>query len=160
MNNRYVTRTGGPARIIVSRILPGSDLLQAIKGIVAEEGMRSGIIVSAVGAMERVRLRNLRKVPKSYPITDANRAFAVIGKTCEILTLSGDIYKVEGEVQPQVHVHGVFSFMDEGVISTVGGHLLDGCIVVGFAEVYLMELAGIEMIKGFDKETQTSQLFA
>lgn len=160
MRSRYVSRAGTPARIIVSRILPGSDLLQAIQEIAAEEGMRSGIIVSAVGAMERVRLRNLKEVPEEYPITDANRAFGRVERTCEILTLSGDIYQVEGEEQPQVHAHGAFSFVEDGKVTTVGGHLLAGCIVVAFAEVYLMELTEIEMTKRFDEETQTLQLFA
>ncbi|HIE28024.1 TPA: DNA-binding protein [Candidatus Poribacteria bacterium] len=160
MKNRYVKRAGKPARIIVSRILPGSDLLQSIREIVAEEEIKYGIIFSGVGAMERVRIRNLKEVPEKYPITDANRDFRTYDLTCEILTLSGDIYEVEEENLPQVHVHGTFSFVQDGKVSTVGGHLLPGCIVVGFAEVYTMEISEIEMIKRFDEETQTTQLFA
>ena len=160
MSNRYVTRAGTLARMIVCRILPGSDLLQAIKEIAVEEEIRSGIIVSAVGALEKVRVRNLKEAPEEYPITDANRDFGTVKGPFEILTLSGDIYESEGEAGPQVHVHGAFSLVKDGEISTVGGHLLDGCIVLGFAEVYLIELAGIEMTKRFDEETQTLQLFA
>ena len=52
------------------------------------------------------------------------------------------------------------SFVEDEKVSTVGGHLLEGCIVVGFAEVYIMELTEIEMVKRFDEETQTTQLFA
>ena len=159
MNNRYVTRSGKFARIIVSRILPGSDLLQSIKDIVAEEEIKYGVIFSAVGAMEKVRIRNLKEAPEKYPITDANRDFRTIEKTCEIITLSGDIYEVEGENLSQVHIHGTFSFAEDEKVRAVGGHLLEGCIVVGFAEVYIMELTEIEMIKRFDEETQTSQLF-
>ena len=59
-----------------------------------------------------------------------------------------------------MHAHGTFSFLEDGKISTVGGHLLEGCIVVGFAEIYIMELTEIEMIKRFDEETQTTQLLA
>jgi len=159
MNNRYVTRAGKLARIIVSRILPGSDLLQSIKDIIAEEEIKYGLIISAVGAVEKVRIRNLEEVPEEYPITDANRDFRTIDKACEMLTLAGDIYQVEGKNLSQVHIHGTFSFVEDEKAHTVGGHLLEGCIVVGFAEVYIMELVGIEMIKRFDEETQTSQLF-
>jgi predicted DNA-binding protein with PD1-like motif len=135
-------------------------LLQAIRDIIASQEIESGIIVSAVGALERARIRNLKEVPEQYPITDTHRDFRTIEKVCEILKLSGDIYAVKGESQPQVHVHGTFSFIEDEKVTTIGGHLLEGCIVASFAEVYIMELTEIQMIKSFDEETRTTQLFA
>lgn len=160
MKLRYVMHTSKPGRIIVSRILPGSDLLQAINSIIAEGKIENGIIVSAVGLLEKARLRNCKKLPEKYPITDVNRDFRSIEKPCEILTLSGDIYKVEGEDSIQTHAHVALSYIGDEKVSVVGGHLIEGCIVFGFAEVYIMELTEIEMIKRFDEETKTLQLFA
>mgnify|MGYP006281625785 FL=1 len=50
--------------------------------------------------------------------------------------------------------------MDEGKIRVVGGHLIEGCIVHGFAEIIVLEIDAIEMIKAYDEETKTYQLFS
>lgn len=44
-------------------------------------------------------------------------------------------------------------------MKVVGGHILDGCFVFGFAEIVIMELIKIDMEKRFDSETKTLQLF-
>jgi len=49
--------------------------------------------------------------------------------------------------------------VDEEGIKVIGGHLIEGCVIAAFAEVALMELNGIEMVKRFDEETRTLQLF-
>ena len=41
----------------------------------------------------------------------------------------------------------------------IGRHLMEGCIIFGFAEIILMELEDIEMEKNYDDETRTLQLF-
>ena len=39
----------------------------------------------------------------------------------------------------------------------LGGHLIEGCTIFGFAEIILMELRDIEMEKNYDEETRTLQ---
>ena len=87
-------------------------------------------------------------------LTDSSQLFE---KPLEILAVSGIIYTVKGELN--VHAHAVLSFIEDNEISVVGGHLLEGCIVYGFAEIVIMELKEISMEKEFDPETQTLQLF-
>ncbi|MCD6325612.1 hypothetical protein J7L97_04915, partial [Candidatus Bathyarchaeota archaeon] len=71
-----------------------------------------------------------KSLPEKYPITDVNRMFTTIEKHLEILAISGIIYMVKGE--PNVHAHAVLSCIENGRISVLGGHLLEGCLVYGF----------------------------
>ena len=108
--------------------------------------------------MKQAKLRNCRSLPEEYPITDANRTYLSFEKPLEILSISGNVTLAEGE--PLVHAHLTLSSVDEDEITVIGGHLIEGCVVFGFSEFAILELEGIEMVKRFDEETQTLQLFA
>jgi len=142
---------------LVARIMPGSDLLHSICTIVEKHRMKAGIVISGVGLLRKAHLRNCKALPKEYPITDKNRSFLTFDKPLEILALSGNVSEVESETW--VHIHATLSYVDGESIEIVGGHLLEGCIVFGFAEIFIMELRDIDMKKRFDEETKTPQLF-
>jgi len=105
----------------------------------------------------RARLRNCKRLPEDHPITNENRTFLSFKKPMEILSLSGNVSMAETE--PLVHAHVTLSRVEGDEIGVLGGHLLEGCTVFGFSEVFIMELEGIEMVKRFDEETRTLQLF-
>lgn len=157
METRHVNRVGKGGRVVVARLKPGSDLLLSLRRLVEKEGIRAGVILSGVGLLERARLRNCKALPEEYPITDANRSFVTFERPLEILALSGSVSEVEGK--PWVHAHVTLSCVEDEEISAIGGHLIEGCIVFGFAEIFLMELEDIEMNREFDEETKTLQLF-
>jgi len=158
VTDRYIIRSGRPGRVIVARVKQGSDLLRSLQKIAAEEGITSGVIVSGVGLLKQARLRNCKSLPEEYPITDANRTFLPFEKPLEILSISGNVTLAEGE--PLVHAHLTLSSVEEGEITVIGGHLIEGCVVFGFSEFAILELEGVEMVKRFDEETRTLQLFA
>ena len=158
MSDRYIVRSGKPGRVIVARVKPGSDLLRSLQKIAAEEGVTSGIIVSGVGLLKHARLRNCKSLPDEYPISDVNRTFLSFEKPLEILSMSGNVTLAEGE--PLVHVHLTLSSVEGDEITVIGGHLIEGCEIFGFSEFAIMELEGLEMVKRFDEETKTLQLFA
>jgi len=158
MTDRYIVRSGQPGRVIVARVKPGSDLLRSLQKIVVEEGVTSGVIVSGVGLLKQARLRNCKRLPEEYPITDANRTYLPFEKPLEILSISGNVTLAEGE--PLVHAHVILSSVEDEEITVIGGHLIEGCEIFGFSEFAILELEGIEMVKRFDEETQTLQLFA
>ena len=76
----------------------------------------------------------------------------------EILSISGNVSTAEGK--PLLHAHLTLSYIDDGEIRVIGGHMIEGCNVHGFAEIILMELVNIDMIKAYDDETKTLQLFS
>jgi hypothetical protein len=157
MTNRYEVRSGEFGRVIVTRLKPGSDLLGSLQEIVAREGVKAGVILSGVGLLEEARLRNCKSLPEEYPITDENRTYLSFNRPLEILSLSGNITVAEGN--PLVHAHVTLSHVGGDEIGIIGGHLIEGCVIFGFAEIILMEVEDIEMEKNYDKETRALQLF-
>ena len=158
MVNRYLYRWGKPGRILVLRLKPGSDLLQSLREIVEKEGVEAGVILSGVGLLAEARLRNCKQLPEDYPITGENRTFLSFKKPMEILLLSGNVSMAESETLD--HAHVTLSHVEGDEIGVLGGHLLEGCTIFGFSEIFIMELEGIEMVKRFDDETRTLQLFS
>jgi predicted DNA-binding protein with PD1-like motif len=158
MSDRYIVRAGRPSRIIVARVKPGSDLLRSLQKITSEKGITSGVIVSGVGLLKHAKLRNCKSLPEEYPISDVNRTFLSFEKPLEILSISGNVALAEGE--PLVHAHLTLSSVEGDEITVIGGHLIEGCEIFGFSEFAIMELEGLEMVKRFDEETRTLQLFA
>lgn len=159
MLNGAIYKSGKGGKIFVIRIKPKNDLFLKIRELVEKEGIKAGVILSGVGLLEKASIRNCKILPKEYPITDTNRSYVKLNGPLEILSISGNISEVKGK--PLVHAHITLSGVkgnDE--IYVVGGHLLEGCIIFGFAEVIIMELNDIEMKKSMDYETRTYQLFA
>ena len=157
MQAKYVNRVGEGGRVLVARVKTGSDLLLSIERLVEEEGMKAGVILSGVGLLKRACLRNCRTLPKEHPITDVNRSYLNFERPLEIIAVSGNVSEFKGK--PQVHVHVTLSYVEGEKISVIGGHLVEGCIIFGFAEVFIMELKDVKMRKEFDGETKRPQLF-
>jgi len=155
---KYVVKDSHQGKVLVARLKPEADLILSIEEIAEKESVKSGVILSGAGLLRKAHLRNCKSLPERYPITDANRMFTTIEKPLEVLAVSGIIYTVKGKIN--IHAHAVLSFVEDGEIKVVGGHLLEGCIVFGFAEIVIMELKEITLEKTFDSETQTLQLFA
>lgn len=152
-----MSQLGKNGKVVVARIKSGGDLLKELNKLVEEHQINSGVFLSGVGLLEKANLRNCKTLPKEFPITDANRSYMTFDKPSEILALSGNVSEVEGK--SWVHAHVTLSFIDNQEIKVVGGHLIEGCKIFGFAEVILMELEDIDMRKTFDEETQRIQLF-
>ena len=62
--------------------------------------------------------------------------------------------------KPLIHAHLTLSYIEDETIRVIGGHMIEGSTVFGFAEVIIMELIDIEMIKKYDEETKTLQYFS
>ena len=158
MAERYDTRTGSSGRVVVARLKPGCDLLRSLQQVVEEKGIKAAVILSGVGLLGAAGIRNCKTLPEEFPITDNNRSYMSFEKPLEIIGLSGNVSVAEGK--PLVHAHITLSYVEKDEIKVIGGHLIEGCTVFGFAEVFILELSGIEMVKSYDEETKTLQLFS
>ena len=58
-----------------------------------------------------------------------------------------------------VHTHLTLSYTEDEKIRVIGGHMIEGSTIYGFSEIIIMELTNIEMLKEYDPETKTLQLF-
>lgn len=113
-------------------------------------------MASGAGSLSQVTLRNVRLFPDEFPVMDRNRIYTPKKEPLELLSLSGNIARKNGEVYVHCHIT-ISSGLDDG--RAYGGHLLEGCLVLSFCEVIIAEVTGLEMKRNTDPETGALELF-
>lgn len=125
-------------KTICKRLRRGEDLLLRIREIAKEEQIQAAVVLSAVGCISRGRVRDASGVNKQD-----------ITEHCEIVSLNGTVS------QNRCHLHIALSKED---LSTVGGHLVEGCIINTTCELVLGILDGWTIGIEFDNETGYDEL--
>ncbi len=120
-------------RIICKRLHRGDDLLASIRAIAQAEKIDAGVVLSGVGCVSRARVRDASGVN----VRELNRHF-------EIVSLNGTVS------QTRCHLHIALS--DES-LATVGGHLLEGCIINTTCELIIGVLDGVRFDTEQDAQT-------
>lgn len=122
----------------VFRLHPEDDLRQAIDSYAREHDISAAVLLSCVGSLKEVCLR------------DASGANV---RTCiddhEIVSATGTVSAKRS------HIHVSLSRED---LSVIGGHLMQGCIIKTTAEVALLELPDLIYDKVFDPATGYHEL--
>ena len=126
-------------RRFLVKILPGESLVARIKELVNTENIQSAVILSAIGSVKNVCLKDIKSCAK-LPITTARLITHDIEGPLELLGLTGNI--VPGESELDCHLHIMASKASGDV---VGGHMFDA-EVFATCEIVLVELIvdGIE----------------
>lgn len=122
----------------VFRLRRGDDLLGSIQAYAREHKIEAGYMACCVGCVTRARLRDASGV-----------TLRAIDEPMEIVSVTGTIS------QNRCHLHISLSKED---LSTIGGHLVEGCMVNTTAEIVLCELDGMRFSKQFDEETGYDEL--
>ena len=120
-------------KMICKRLRRGDDLLRSIEKIAQEEQLELAVILSAVGCVSRGRVRDASGVT----VRDIN-------EDCEIVSATGTVSR------KRCHIHVSFSKED---LSTVGGHLMEGCIINTTCELVLGVVDGWHCGVEQDEET-------
>lgn len=136
MNN--VISTNGAMTLYSVRLHRGDDLLLSIKELAQEKHIRAGVVLSAVGCVLQARLRDASGVN----IRD-------IEEHCEIVSLNGTVS------ENRCHLHLALSKED---LSTIGGHMVEGCIINTTCELVIGELPDQQIDVEFDEETGYKEL--
>ena len=131
--------SGAITKVIAVKIEPGKDLLESLEKIVNKIGVNTGILVSAVGSLETGRLRNVKRVPKRFPITKTDRLYSSIDGPLEILSLSGNIMRAD-DGKTIIHAHLTVSRVKDGKITVLGGHLIEGNVTYVMVEIFILEI--------------------
>lgn len=118
-------QTTNASRTALIRFDPGEDLLQGLQQAVDGLGFRNASIVSGAGSLTRyhVHVVETTNLPPGNVFWEEDGAF-------DILAVTGLV--IEG----RVHAHLTVSNPERAM----GGHLEDGCQVLTFAMVTLLEL--------------------
>lgn len=136
--HHIITTTSGNMTVHSVRLHRGDDLLKSIKALAVEKNIKAGVVLSAVGCVLQARLRDASGVT----IRD-------IEEHCEIVSLNGTVSST------RCHLHLALSKED---LSTVGGHMTEGCIINTTCELVIAELPGQRIDVEFDEETGYDEL--
>ena len=121
------------SRVICKRLHRGEDLLVAIRDLAVSENIEAAVVLSAVGCVSKLRVRDASGV-----------TIQELNEDCEILSLNGTVSK------NRIHLHIGCSKED---LSAIGGHLVEGCIINTTCELVLAELPGVTF--GVEQDTTT-----
>ena len=120
------------------RLKPGEDLKKSIQAFVDEKEIKAGWIASCAGSLT------------DYQIRFANLPTGSKGSGhFEIVSLSGTL-STSGS-----HLHLSIS---DGTGQTIGGHLLDGCLVYTTAEIIIQSSPDLEFTREKDGTTPWREL--
>lgn len=125
-------------KTICKRLHRGDDLLKSIQTLAKDQHIGAGVVLSAVGCISKGMVRDASGV-----------TLRQINEPCEIVSLNGTVSAV------RCHLHIALSRED---LSTVGGHLVEGCIINTTCELVIGVLDGWEIATEFDAETGYDEL--
>lgn len=133
-----ILTTAGEARYHCARLRRGDDLLKSIQALCGEKHIAAGLVLSAVGCVSRGRIRDASGV-----------TIREISDHCEIVSLNGTVS------EERCHLHIALSRED---LTTIGGHLVEGCVINTTCELVIQEIPGVTIEKEFDPETGYNEL--
>ena len=114
-------------RMVMGKLKMDIDLLEGIQGLAKKEGIRTGVILSGVGALRKATFRNLKILPPDLKVEKHHRLYLEIERPMEIVSLTGWMAtKEDGDLE--VHAHFSASTVMEDKVVTLGGHLIPGVI--------------------------------
>ena len=129
-------------RAYAVRLTPGADLRAELERLTRELSLGAGCILSCVGSLSQARLR----MPGAAGEAEAFRTFA---EPMEIVSLTGTL----GPDGPHLHIS-----LSRSDSACIGGHLVQGCLVVSCAELVIGELPDLEFRRLPDAATGYGEL--
>lgn len=120
------------------RLLPGQDLKQALREFSEDKQLQAGIILTAVGSLHQATLR----------FAGQNEATLLAGPF-EIVSLAGTL-SVHG-----MHLHGAIANAQG---RTLGGHIMEGCLIHTTAEIAIAEVPQVVFRREPDPQTGYCEL--
>ena len=125
-------------KTICKRLHRGDDLLKSIQTLAKDQHIGAGVVLSAVGCISKGMVRDASGV-----------TLRQIDAPCEIVSLNGTVSAI------RCHLHIALSRED---LSTVGGHLVEDCIINTTCELVIGVLDGWEIATEYDAETGYDEL--
>ncbi len=134
-----IGRGGRAGAIVVVRLSKGDLLLESLRAICRQEGIRNGVILTGFGSLYESRVTGV--VSPAYPATRFydNRSKAGV----EILAISGII--------ADYHVHAHMVMCDRH--RAFGGHLEEGCRVLSLSEIAILRMDRLRLKRRVDPAT-------
>ncbi|TFG03129.1 MAG: DNA-binding protein [Promethearchaeota archaeon] len=114
-------------RVIVARVIPDEDLIDAIKVLVKNYDIKGGLI-NVIGAFKKFTIGYFDLNTKEYN-------FKTFEENVELISCMGNISYKDGD--PIIHIH---ISVGKGDYNLIGGHLSQPSIISVTAEVFIYEI--------------------
>jgi len=154
--------TGG--RVVVFRIKPGFDMIEAIKKVCRHYGIKAGVITSIFGSLEKVTLMVPMKGLK-FPVIEHHDPSVIVVKNLNVASGCGLVNTLEND-EITIHLHIVVVLLDEGSSGfskypATGGHVADyePAPCLGTIEIAIEEVKGLKLIRKVDKDVNLPVTF-
>lgn len=130
-------------RIFTLRLDKGDYLLESINAMVAREGIKDAVVISAIGTLSSCVLHMV--MTPDYPVVEHFEHWD--DKPLELSSIDGII------ANGKPHLHATVSDHEKAY----SGHLEEGCKVLYLSELVIVELKGLELER-IPNEMNTLQL--
>ncbi|NLO81963.1 MAG: DNA-binding protein [Clostridiales bacterium] len=120
-------------RVFVLRLDQGDLVLDSIKELIAREGIKDAVVVSAIGTLDRCTLHMV--MTTGYPPVEHFEHWE--DEPLELASIDGII--ADGEP----HLHAVVSDSEKAY----SGHLEEGCRVLYLAEIVIVEINSLNLTR-------------
>jgi predicted DNA-binding protein with PD1-like motif len=127
-------------RVVMGKLAMDIDLLEGIEELVKKERIKTGVILSGIGALKKATFRNLKILPPDLKVEKHHRLYLEWEQPMEIVSLTGWIATRE-DGGAEIHAHFSASTVMNDQVVTLGGHLTSGTltsvklvIVIGVVE--------------------------
>lgn len=114
-------------RVVMGKLRMDVDLLEGIEELVKKERIRTGVILSGIGALKKATFRNLKVLPPDLKVEKHHRVYLELEQPMEIVSLTGWIATRE-DGEPEIHAHFSASTVLNDQVVTLGGHLTPGTL--------------------------------
>lgn len=131
-------RSADKVRVLVLRLIPGDDLRPRLDSFTRENLLPAAVILTAVGSLKNATLR-LAEDPGPTHFDGPFEIVSLVG------TLSPD--------GPHLHIA-----LSDRTGRTIGGHLLDGCIIRTTAEIAIAVPDYLRFSRELDPQTGYREL--
>jgi predicted DNA-binding protein with PD1-like motif len=148
IRSKYVTADFG--RIVPVRLLPGTDVMNGLKKVCEDNGVRYGYLLMAIGTVNKATIQIFRPIPESKLGAGYTEPETIPGPI-EILGLSGIIFETEAG-ETALHLHASFCDKDGKIL---GGHVVPGGNpVCATLDACIAEVSGAKFMARYDDETE------
>jgi predicted DNA-binding protein with PD1-like motif len=140
---------GRMGRVVMGKLAMDVDLLEAIEELVKKERIRTGVILSGIGALKKATFRNLKVLPPDLKVEKHHRLYLELEQPMEIVSLTGWIATRENG-EPEIHAHFSASTVINDQVVTLGGHLTPGTLTSVKVVIVIGEIEDTDIRAGLD----------
>lgn len=137
-------------RILFVGLLPGTDLVNGLKQICSDTGIRYGVILTVVGSLLKLTIGQVVPDEKKAKLGVGFMEHRVVSGPIQVVAVQGIIFEKESG-ETALHLHGAFNDKDGQVH---GGHLVPGENPVrSRLEAVIGETRDVRLLERYDKKT-------